>query len=876
MSEIVMMQTCAHNTQKEFAETTIKAEEWIRELKGDRLKPMAKAMGRVVAASNYGGEPHPIAFAAWYDSIQSLMPMYDIPTGPSQVQAATWFLTGVAQDWWTGVCAVRGYGCMRTLEEFFQALEEQFQPSDAIEQVMVKWVTLKQTNTVTIYMNEVDALHNTWALGEQAEFHLAFLGMKKELKGVIRRALKEKKQKWTTLQELRTWAMAAEVEKFDPPATKISMLATHIKSPTKPTTKYTSQQPALTVGAVELWDPKKDGMTSTTASTSNSSYRCGICNMRNHITSVCRFKKKEGCWRCGGKHLLRDCRAPFARASTTTTQEEREKARSAMLAIISKIPEEDEVFELVYPVRVNGSHVIAVANIDTGAQCSAIRSDVAKAAGVDWCRIKNKGCLRSVSGEPLTVHGKTKICIQAGGLTSIVDVYVVEGIRPQLILGLLWIKQEQPQVEWGDAATLVFPDGSKWTSEDEMCDLMRSPALYENPGLCAHVNVVHNDMGGAQITHPGQLKEEAIIPMIADWIQCVIDTHTELFTPLTGVPPDERVRHAITLVPGALPIMKRPYRLSAEQKVCADKQIRLAMKEGWIQPSTSPWGTAILMVPKKDKTWRMCVDYRDLNALTVADAYPLPRIDDLLHRLGCAKYFSKLDLQSGYHQIWIEHGDREKTAFRINEPVDGHCHFEWRVMPFGLKNAPPTFQRYMTLVMNECADCCLVYMDDLLVFSETQEKHMQHVARVFAALAKAKLKVKMAKCVFGTERVEFLGHVITQGYIEMETSKKQAILRWTSPLTSAREVRQFMGMVSYYRNFVPRLATIAEPLTRLIRKRTRMEWGYEAQQSMEALKDAIINAQSLSVWDRTLPTRASTDASDVGMGAIIEQKHRDG
>ena len=165
--------------------------------------------------------------------------------------------------------------------------------------------------------------------------------------------------------------MAAEVEKFDPPATKISMLATHIKSPTKPTTKYTSQQQALTVRAVELRDPKKDGMTSTTASTSNSSYRCGICNMRNHITSVCRFKKKEGCWHYGGKHLLRDCRAPFARASTTTSQEEREKARSAMLAIISKIPEEDEIFELVYPVRVNGSHVIAVANIDTDAQCSA-------------------------------------------------------------------------------------------------------------------------------------------------------------------------------------------------------------------------------------------------------------------------------------------------------------------------------------------------------------------------------------------------------------------------------------------------------------------------------------------------------------------------
>ena len=141
---------------------------------------------------------------------------------------------------------------------------------------------------------------------------------------------------------------------------------------------------------------------------------------------------------------------------------------------------------------------------------------------------------------------------------------------------------------------------------------------------------------------------------------------------------------------------------------------------------------------------------------------------------------------------------------------------------------------------------------------------------------KAKLKVKMTKCVFGTERVEFLGHVISQGYIEIETSKKQAILRWTSLLTSAQEVRQFMGIVSYYRNFIPHLATIAEPLTRLTRKRTRVEWGYEAQQSMEALKDAIINAQSLSVWDGSLPTRVSTDASDVGMGVIIEQKHHNG
>ena len=140
-------------------------------------------------------------------------------------------------------------------------------------------------------------------------------------------------------------------------------------------------------------------------------------------------------------------------------------------------------------------------------------------------------------------------------------------------------------------------------------------------------------------------------------------------------------------------------------------------------------------------------------------------------------------------------------------------------MPFGLKNAPPTFQRYMTLVMSECCDCCLVYMDDLLVYSDSRESHQTHVTRVFATLTKAGLKAKMSKCVFGASQVEFLGHTITHGTINMEETKRNAILGWTSPLETAKQVRQFMGMVSYYRNFIPHLATIAEPLTRLTRKR---------------------------------------------------------
>ena len=224
----------------------------------------------------------------------------------------------------------------------------------------------------------------------------------------------------------------------------------------------------------------------------------------------------------------------------------------------------------------------------------------------------------------------------------------------------------------------------------------------------------------------------------------------------------------------------------------------------------------------------------------------------------------------------MEPGDREKTAFRVAEPIEGQCLFEWRVMPFGLRNAPPTFQRYMTQVMAPCLGFCLVYMDDLLVYSPTQVQHLEDVSRVFLTLRKAQLKVKYSKCVFGALSVEFLGHVIQGGHIAIEPTKKDAVCGWESPLKSAKQVRQFMGLVSYYRNFIPNMSTIAEPLTRLTRKHVRVEWGGEAEQAMRELKGAVLQAQELTVWDGEREIRVTTDASDVGMGAILEQLNDEG
>ena len=695
--------------------------EWHNHLSGKALKQMAKSMGKVVAAPDYYGEANPTLLSAWKDSIISMMRMYEIPEGPAQVQAASWFLKGRAQEWWAGAKAAKTYLEMTSLDVFFELLQLQFQPLDAAEQCIDKWCSVRQTHSITAYMDEVDRLHHTWGLCEKAEFGLAMRGLKPELKGVIRRSLAEQRRVSLTLRELRVLAKSAEIKRFEPRAHRERMLIPPMprKQSFRTTTLRERGKPALlalTIGAVELRNKQRDERKEK----KTGGYACGVCRQRNHLTAMCGQRKKEGCWRCGGKHLLWDCRVRIIRQPTDTLKamppRQDETARAAVLAMITNPDDEkQEVINLTYPVRVGVSNIVALATLDIGAQCSVICSDVAIAAGIIWTEEKGMADLRGVSGEPVCVRGSAKIRLQGNGITTTLNAWVVDGVRPQIVLGMPWIVQERPQVDWSDCGSLVFPSGRRWKISDESNrEMLRNTdhaLMMERSGLFVDLMAV------AKTTEANESGEERL--SAPEWMEKVLCTYDDLFKLLSGEPPDNRVKHAIHLVPNASPVMKRPYRLSAAQRKDAEDQIRHGIKEGWLQPSRSAWGTAILMVPKKDGTWRMCVDYRDLNALTIADAYPLPRIDDLLHRLGNAHFFTRLDLQSGYYQLWIEPDDREKTAFRVAEPVDGCCHFEWKVMPFGLKNAPPTFQRYMTQVMSECAEYCLVYMDDLLVYSLT-------------------------------------------------------------------------------------------------------------------------------------------------------------
>ena len=285
-----------------------------------------------------------------------------------------------------------------------------------------------------------------------------------------------------------------------------------------------------------------------------------------------------------------------------------------------------------------------------------------------------------------------------------------------------------------------------------------------------------------------------------------------------------------------------------------------------IQPSTSPWASPIVLVRKKDGSMRFCVDYRKLNALTRKDAYPLPRIDDTLDTLSGAQWFSTLDLLSGYWQVEMDPADKPKTAFCTPEGL-----FEFNVMPFGLCNAPATFQRLMDSVLAGLLwTSCLVYLDDIIVMGTSFEDHLNNLAQVFDRLRSANLKLKPSKCSFACKEVAFLGHTVSDKGVATDPALTEKVDNWPEP-QSVRDVQQFLGLASYYRRFVKDFARIAKPLHRLTEKSCPFHWTDECASAFRELRQRLVSAPVLAFPDFRQPFILDTDASDVGMGAVLSQ-----
>ena len=324
----------------------------------------------------------------------------------------------------------------------------------------------------------------------------------------------------------------------------------------------------------------------------------------------------------------------------------------------------------------------------------------------------------------------------------------------------------------------------------------------------------------------------------------------------------------------AAPRRQPPHRVPFAVTKEIAKQLKEMQAGNVIQPSNSPWASPIVLVQKKDGTLRFCIDYRNLNSVTKLDKFPLPRIDDLLDQLGQSQYFTTLDLAAGYWQVKVSDKSKEKTAFITHQGL-----FEFRVMPFGLTNAPAVFQRLMQKVLgglnpDEGPEFVEVYIDDVLVFSRTMEEHVEHLRQVLERLRKAGLKLKPTKCHFIRQTVEYLGHVITPEGLKPNPKQVSAIRDYPAS-TSVSQVRQFLGMTSYYRRFIDGFATIASPLHSLTKKNSTFVWSDECQKAFDSLKEKLTCAPVLVYPDFGKPFLLETDASIKGLGAILSQKQSD-
>ncbi|GJZ38152.1 putative reverse transcriptase domain-containing protein [Tanacetum coccineum] len=338
---------------------------------------------------------------------------------------------------------------------------------------------------------------------------------------------------------------------------------------------------------------------------------------------------------------------------------------------------------------------------------------------------------------------------------------------------------------------------------------------------------------------------------------------------LSGLPPTRQVEFQIDLMPGAAPIARAPYRLAPSEMKELSEQLQELSDKGFIKPSSSPWGALVLFFKKKYRSFRMCIDYRELNKLTLKNRYPLPRIDDLFDQLQGSSVYSKIDLRSGYHQLRVCEEDISKMAFRTR-----YGYYEFQVMPFGLTNAPAVFMDLMNRVCKPYLDkFVIVFIDDILIYSKNMKEHEEHLKAILELLKKEELYAKFYKCEFWIPKVQFLGHVIDSQGIHVDPAKIESIKDWACPKTPT-EIRQFLGLAGYYRRFIEGFLKITKPMTKLTQKKVAFEWGDKQEAAFQTLKHKLCSAPILALPQGAENFIVYSDASHKGLGAVLMQNEK--
>lgn len=560
-------------------------------------------------------------------------------------------------------------------------------------------------------------------------------------------------------------------------------------------------------------------------------------------------------------------------------------------------------------VRVNGVQLTAL--VDSGAEADYIDPKVVNKLKLPWKYKKEAYTLHNLEGDMFDYEDGwitrelDHLKVFINGKNQGVTLDIIPMKHHDIVLGYPWLRKYNPHINWRTGQVLVNDDDILPSDDESDSEEGESPILTpeDSEGENSHEETTDTSSPPTGTRHKYQKGKKNTLRRTIGRLQRQFKEMNEdlekqkkerqenpendrlknvpaqyrIYEKLfaeeleTGLPEFSQWDHEIVLKDGTSPTFHKIFNLNETQLQTLKEYIEDMLRKGHIRISKSSAGYPVMFVPKKNGKLRLVVDYRRLNDITLKDRTPLPLITELKDRLHGMKFFTALDLKNAYGLIRIKEGHEWKTAFRTKFGL-----YEYLVMPFGLTNAPATFQRMINNVLREYLDIFVVcYLDDILIFSKTEEEHTEHVHKVLQALQDHRLLVEPEKSHFHAPEVEFLGHVISHNEIKMDPKKIAAVSEWPKP-TNVTEVQAFLGFANYYRKFIKGFSGHAIPLTNLTRKGAEFKWDNAAEKAFDKIKEIILSKPVLATFDPEREIELETDSSDFAQGAQIGQRDDDG
>lgn len=776
----------------------------------------------------------------WQSRCESYFRMYDVEY-TVWVRVASMQLVGAAARWWQ---SVESHAAHLSWEGFCALIRERFAKNQ--HQLLLRQLFhIRQSGSVAAYVDEfsqlVDKLNAYQHMSDPMYYTMKFVdGLRDDIKAVV------------MLQRPNDFDTAAVLAQLQEEAGEMIRRRDSRRMQSNFTPFSGSQSTPIQAST------PKDPKTMVAGKQDNSS-------SDSRLTSLYAYRKAQGlCYKCGLKYnkghrcadtvqlqmveeLWQMVSLPDQGDSTTSDIEDHTELNSLLLSQAAA-----EGIQAPRTMRfvghVAGMDVLAL--LDSGSSHTFVSNNVASSLSHIVKPIAQMG-VQVANGSQLSCSCEiVNASWSIGGVAFTSNLKVLPLTTYDLIVGMDWLEAHSPMmVHWSQKWLAIPLHGNYVTLQG-----IGSSVLLDSMVQVCNLLELSD-------------KEQSLLQNLPSPIQALIQRFSSVFEVPKGLPPVRECDHQIPLLPGARPVQMRPYRYAPALKNEIEQQVTEMLNTGIIQPSKSAFSSSVILVKKKDHTYRFCVDYRHLNALTLKTKFPVPVIDEFLDELHGASWFTTLDLRAGFHQIRMHPQDQYKTAFQTH-----HGHFEFRVMAFGLSGAPATFQGAMNSTLAPLLrKCALVFFDDILVYSCTWEDHLIHLSQVFQLLLKDQWHIKLSKCAFAQQQIAYLGHVISSKGVATDPAKIEAVKSWPVPI-NCKELRSFLGLAGYYRKFVRHFGIIAKPLTNLLKKGVLFVWTHDHMVAFETLKQSLCAAPVLALPNFAIPFAIESDASGSGIGAVLLQE----